>query len=68
MRIGQTIYEEIAKRAEQGRRVVLVALPPALYDEWLEEGHNLASMLKQIGVEVRRHEGDEVTFFEGKAK
>ena len=56
LNIGQTVYLAIVKRAEQGRRVRLVKLPPKLYAEWLDEGHNINSMFKAIGVTVEESE------------
>lgn len=65
MNIGQTVYLEIVKRAEQGVRITRVELPPNLYEEWIYEGHNLNSMFRAIGVKVVESETVKVPeFFE----
>lgn len=56
MNIGQTVYLEVVKRAERGSRVVRVELPEALYNEWLEEGHNINSLFSKLGVSIVRGE------------
>ena len=56
MNIGQTVYLEVVKRAERGARVVRVELPEALYNDWVEEGHNINSLFSKLGVKVVRSE------------
>ena len=63
--IGHTIYLELVKRAERGHRVSKVTLPPALHEEWIEEGHNINSLFKAIGVTVVQGEVDAPLFEEG---
>lgn len=62
--IGHTVYMEIVKRAENGKRVTKVVLPEKLYNEWVEEGHNINSLFKAIGVTVIRGEVKAPKFLE----
>lgn len=64
MNIGQTVYMELVKRAERGRRVCRVRLPGALFDQWLDEGHNINSLFRTLGVEIVRGDVDGPEFEE----
>lgn len=63
--IGETVYKEIVTRAERGHRVTKVVLPKKLYAEWVEEGHNVNSMFKAIGVTVVSGTAEVPEFYEG---
>ncbi len=62
MNIGETVYKELVKRAEMGNRVTKVTLPPHLYEQWVDEGHNINSLFKAIGVTVKRGEVESPVF------
>ena len=63
--IGETVYMEIVKRAERGHRVTRVVLPKKLYAEWVDEGHNINSLFRAIGVSISSGTCTVPEFYEG---
>ena len=68
MNIGSEVYHAIAKHAEKGERVVKVVLPLKLYNEWVEEGHNINSLFSKLGVSIGSGEVSSPQFFLGDPK
>lgn len=68
MNIGHTVYTTIARYAEGGSRVTKVVLPEALYEEWVNEGHNINKLFDRLGVKVVKGEVTEPEFQMGEAK
>jgi hypothetical protein len=68
MTIGSEVYHAIATYAEKGERVTKVVLPLKLYNEWIEEGHNINSLFAKLGVSIVSGEVTTPKFFTGEPK
>lgn len=68
MNIGSEVYHAIARYAEGGERVTKVILPQPLYDEWINEGHNINSLFAKLGVSIVAGEVNEPKFYTGEPK
>ena len=68
MNIGSEVYKTIARKAEAGERVTKVVLPRPLYEEWIDEGHNINSLFNRLGVSIVEGDVTEPQFHAGEPK